>query len=102
LFYFPQLAKELEELIALGILVDLSLEDDKGVKYTGNNPVEKAMSRLVVGFSFPFHVEFILRGVLVEHVRTVERQMQKHEDAVESCFYSPHLCHFSTNHIYDD
>lgn len=69
-------------MISLGILVDLSLDDDKSIAYSGTNPIQKAMSRLVVGFSFPFHVEYLLKGILVEHVRTVERQMQKHEDAV--------------------
>lgn len=84
---YEKLATELKELLSLGILVDLSLEDDKTVTYAGPNSVQKAMSKLVVGFAFPFHVEYLLRQILMEHVRTVERQMQKHEDAVSHCVF---------------
>jgi DNA-dependent RNA polymerase auxiliary subunit epsilon len=78
---YEKLANELLELIGLGILVDLSLENDKTPVPQGATKTQFAMSKLVIGFAFPFHVEYLLGGILVEHIRSVEKQMQKHEDA---------------------
>ena len=109
-FSYDRLEKELLDLIARGILVDLTQSANGAVAAKAKADAEKSarrlsasspslspagqataaslwsgnfvapIERLLVGFARPFMAETVLAGMLGEHVAAVERQQQRNEE----------------------